>query len=487
MTALQNEVHQLASKPALSATDSLKSLSDNDSFMKSIEEKLDILCSTERELQSKISHHTSAHQPPHEQPDSQFGSNTFCHDEKQVAFSQAEYIDEETEKELIAFFDSCRDKFKSENGRSCLSYGEQYHYSGARSSKNPVQEVPQVISSLIDRVNKEFCPNNQPQINSCLVNRYEGPDSSLPQHSDDEHSIHPESSILTLSLGASCTLTFTEIDSKDTHDHLCLPRSIYSMTRRSQEFFSHGINTGSIANETRYSITLRSVSFENRNATCIIGDSNTGGLRFGTDFKKSFGHWLPGQQFYAPVISEINPYVTCGYKNVVILCGINDLKKPDIKNLTDIRHIYNSYVNKIEYIQAVNPKAHIYVCPTLPTKLAELNRKAICFNRLICTELLPSNFGVSFVDGFDGFLDRAGILSQHLSRSLDKHNRTDYLHLNWKGIAKLGVLIRNTVLLRLNGGVDKRRSERVNGRMYNEVTGGRTAAAESGQEDGYQS
>ena len=122
-------------------------------------------------------------------------------------------------------------------------------------------------------------------------------------------------------------MSFSEKHGEETHDHLCNSRSIYSMTRRSQEFYKHRIDSGSICNSgTRYSITLRSVSFKNRNATCIIGDSNTGGLKFGTDPKKSFGHWLPGKQFYAPVINDINPYVSSGYPNVVVHCGIKVLK-----------------------------------------------------------------------------------------------------------------------------------------------------------------
>ena len=63
-------------------------------------------------------------------------------------------------------------------------------------------------------------------------------------------------------------------------------------------------------------------------------------------------------------------------------------------------------------------KAHVYVCPVLPTKLAELNRKGMCFNNLILNEILPSNFGVTFVNGFQEFLDDHGLLNRELSRDL---------------------------------------------------------------------
>ena len=331
-------------------------------------------------------------------------------------------------------------------------------------------------------------------MNSCLVNCFEGPDSSLPLHADDEMTIHPESCIHTLSLGSPCTIRFVENQgSNSAHDHLCATRSIYSMTRRSQEFYKHCINPGSVTSGTRYSITLRSVSHKNRNSTALIGDSNTGKLKFGTDKRKTFGQWLPGKQFFAPVISDINPYVSCGYQNIVILCGINDLKRDDVKNCADVRRIFDLYVEKVNSLQAANPKAHIYVCPPLPSKRAELNRKSIYFNKLICSELLPYNFGVTFVDGFDEFCDQTGLLSPLLSQSFDKYHRQDYLHLNWRGAARLGVIIRNTVLLRMNGGVDRRqRTGRVDERSYRDATAGhRSAPSTAGNRpsdgDGYQS
>ena len=408
--------------------------------------------------------------------------------------SKDNFIDTDLELELIAFFDSCKDKFKSEGDRQCMTFGEQYKYTGSRSSATP-QLIPPVLQSLMDKVNSEYCTEGQPQVNSCLINRFIGPDSSLPMHSDNELTIHPESFIHTISLGASCTVSFvTTSDDSETHTHVCQPRSIYSMTRQSQEFFRHGISKGSIRAGTRYSITFRSVSFKNRNSTCILGDSNTCGLKFGVNPKNSFGSWMPGKQIFTPVISDIDPYQCCGYKNVVIHCAINDLKSDEVKNMADIRRLFSLYVNKIECIQAVNPKVHVYVCPPLPSKRAELNKKSLYFIRLMREELLPSNFGVTFVDGFDGFLDQAGLLSQHLSKDLNRYQKPDYLHLNWKGIAKLGVLIRNTVLLRMNGGNDRRsRRSRTPWNNKHPSTGeaeGYAGAAANGfshNRDGYQS
>ena len=94
---------------------------------------------------------------------------------------------------------------------------------------------------------------------------------------------------------------------------------------------------------------------------------------------------------------------------------------------------------------------------------------------------LGAVFGVTFVDGFQEFLDENGLLSRELSREFNRFKRPDFLHLNWGGLAKLGCLIRNTVILRRSGGVDRRTRTRVDGTSYRDV-----AASRVEQHDGYQ-
>ena len=82
----------------------------------------------------------------------------------------------------------------------------------------------------------------------------------------------------------------------------------------------------------------------------------------------------------------------------------------------------------------LNRMAKIFVCPILPTKSRELNKKAILFNRLIFDDLVMCNFGVSVVHGFDEFVDPTeGLLSRDLSRP----HMHDLLHLNSKGTKSL--------------------------------------------------
>ena len=143
----------------------------------------------------------------------------------------------------------------------------------------------------------------------------------------------------------------------------------------------------------------------------------------------------------------------------------------NVKTQRELHDIYDFLVNKINLIQKSNPKANIFVCPVLPTKSELYNKKALYFINLIRTGLLNSNFGITFVDGFDSFLDSNGFLCQNLSKEFDRHQRRDYLHLNWRGVAQLGRLIRNTVLLRAHGGVDRRKRgpNRADGRTYRDV------------------
>ena len=222
----------------------------------------------------------------------------------------------------------------------------------------------------------------------------------------------------------------------------------------------------------------------------MIGDSNTCSLKFGEDPKRSFGKHLPGRQVYAPLISDIKPTDACGFMNVAVLCGVNNIKHTDVKTPADIKNIFKCFVNKINDIQAANKKAHVYVCPLLPTKCSDLNRRVSFFNHLIYTELLPFNFGVTLVGGFGCLIDDNGFLSQDLSRKVNRFGRPDYLHLNWRGVAKVATILKNTILLRVNGGQDRRvgrRGRRVDGTLFADVAGNRTDRQPLGHQDGYQS
>ena len=251
----------------------------------------------------------------------------------------------------------------------------------------------------------------------------------------------------------------------------CSDRSMYEMSCKSQGFYSHRIDRGAFTGGKRYSLTFRSLDWKNKNSTCVIGDSNSCLLKFGVNKRTTFGELMPGQQVYIPLLGDIDPTVACAYQNVVVMCGINDVKKPEVDD-EGVKSVYIKFKTLIHQIRDLNKSANVFVCPLLPTKLAGTNRRVLMFNKLILTDLMSSSLGVTLVRGFDDFLDNSGLLDRRLSKELDRHGRPDKLHLNWRGAAMLAGMIKSTVFHRVNGGVDRRpaRHRSVNGEAYSAVT-----------------
>ena len=415
------------------------------------------------------------------------------HNQVPVSDTKPEFLEHTEAEELKAFLDSTT--FNQENGHSVISFGTPYQYNGSKSSSE-VPPFPDCLKPLLARINTiqaELYGSlysgqshlTAPVINSCLINRYVGPDSYLPRHSDSEPSIHPESSIFTISLGQSSDIKFTERLSGTESSHTCSDRSLYIMSRRSQEIFDHEMEKGSISEGTRYSLTFRCVGWANKNSTCLIGDSNTRFLKFGSNKRGTFGEQMPGQKFWAPKIEEIDPVSCMGYSNVVLLCGINNIKQTNIRCEKDVTDCFVVLKQKIKQIQMLSPSVKaVYVCPLLPTKDLTLNRKVNDFNKLICFDLIPTCKDVVCVGGFDQFACNR-VLAGELSMLFDRYGRFDMLHLNRAGARVLAGLIKHSVFLRLHNGVDKRRrTGRVDGRLYSNVV--RSRSHHSGLVDGCQ-
>ena len=494
MEALQSEVHQLKSTSAKSPT---SASAHTDKLLQDISEKLDKLCSNEpdisaglNDLKQSIQSIQSAPPPPllppvyppsSQQPPPSPSPEPVPHGQSPVSDPIPEFVTDSEAQQITEFLTTC--SFKTEKSHSVVSFGVPYDYTGAKSASD-VPPIPEELQPLFDKVNelqkklyhdqypehtKMRQPPPPPTINSCLVNKYEGTTSYLPKHSDKEVTIHPESSIFTLSIGQQCEIKFTEQASGLEFSHLCEDRSLYHMTRRSQEIFSHSIDKESIS-ELRFSLTFRSVNWRNRNSTCLIGDSNTGNLRFGSCKKSTFGELMPGQRFWAPKIKDIDPRVCMGYTNVVILCGINDIKGTDVQ-CEHVAEIYSDLKSKIKQILRLNPKCHISLCRLLPTKNGALNQKVILFNRLIYTDLLRACSGVRVVDGFQKFADYRNLLSGELSKTYDQRGFPDLLHLNKFGVRILASLIKHSIFIRIHGGIDKRRRNgRIDGRLYSDAS-----------------
>ena len=275
----------------------------------SLDEKMKLMQSSLAKLQDEVSCFSSRNHQPLNSTAVQDNLPTashhtpLLHKHEFMTDMKENFLDEDSARSIQEFLDNA--SFKEENGHSVLAYGVPYKYTGARSPTD-VPAVPEQLRSLMDQVNRlqedtffsqyPDCKKYErpaPPINSILINKYQGQDSFLPRHSDDEDTIHRESHIFTLSLGAECHMDFhkkdevTENPSSGPSSVLCTHRSLYTMSRKSQEFFQHEIGSGRTESGTRYSLTFRSISRWNSNSTCIIGDSNTGGLNFGMDKRKT--------------------------------------------------------------------------------------------------------------------------------------------------------------------------------------------------------
>ena len=365
------------------------------------------------------------------------------HSTKHIEKILDDFISEEEEKELMDFFEL--ETFTSEGEREVVQYGEHYRYMG---SKTLPKAMPEPVTKLLDKLNSQFGSANKEarfhyKLNSCLVNRYDSKECTLPEHADNEGDIDPKSSILTISLGAPRHLQFRDLSTDKRHEVKCNGRSLYEMTRQSQDFFKHSMareEDDSCPDGIRLSLTFRAIHWSNFNSTALVGDSNFGQIKFGTGRGK-LGESTPGCRFWNPTIADIKPLEYTSYRNVVIMVGTNDLKH---SNVTDqkVKELYKMYKTKVSLIRKYNSKCKIYICPVLPTKSHDMNRRIFMFNRFLYDDLCQSDLKVILVEGFIKFLDkRSNLLNNELSRP----DVDDLLHLNERGTSVLVKLVKHSI------------------------------------------
>ena len=350
-------------------------------------------------------------------------------------------------KEVSDYLDGCT--FTAERGHGTIKYGESYTYSGSR---NESIEMPPIISKLMSNLNDNHVGEGKPLLNQCLVNRYDGPQSYIKDHSDDERSIERDSSIFTIIIGQTRTINFLNMISGDAQSFRPESGSMYSMSRLSQEYYRHGIDKEEGDNDIRHSLTFRSLSWRNHNRTVLMGDSNTKNVKFGADVG-TMGKSIYGKQIDAFTIDQIDPLKCIAINNVVLHCGINNIKSKYINSDHDIKDLYKCFKSKIEDIRRINKKCRILISPILPTRLPGLNKRAVYYNSLLFNDLAQSNLRVEFVYGYDAFLDQDDCLNTELARF------HDHLHLNASGVRFMARCIKDLILIKKKRG-DKQHSSK---------------------------
>ena len=85
-----------------------------------------------------------------------------------------------------------------------LRFGSQL----ARNSSN--NEIPEPFRAVIDILHDKYSIKDEAKLNSVIIHKFSGSNTKLPEHSSNDPSINPDSSIFTLSIGDSCPVTFRD-------------------------------------------------------------------------------------------------------------------------------------------------------------------------------------------------------------------------------------------------------------------------------------
>ena len=420
---------------------------DKDARLKGIEEQINKLNSYSQFVTQNSAQ--LSHQSTHRESTGHSTNQNVYHNETaNVQITNPALHIEDTIQDFVApelstsvtdFLNGC-DKFSenNENGHSVAMFGQPYHYNGSR-HQNQFSEIPTPISEVLAAIQGRY-PNAE--LNSCLVNKYVGPESYLPKHADNESTINPVSGIYTVSLGHSSTVKFSEIHGHERRDLVANPNSLYIMSRASQAYWQHQISANAELPEdsVRYSLTFRHVDKKFTKSTLIFGDSNTRNLKFGSG-KGTFGHNMPGKREEAIHLKDLKPASCCGYRNIFIHCGINDLKHYRVSNPGKVQEKFNELKSKLEEITVLCPSAKLFVSPILPTKSQDWNRRAVQFNKMLFNFCNLSNGKVVALN-FGDFCDQYGNLRNDMGKYW---NSSDPLHLGSKGITNLVKIIRQSV------------------------------------------
>ena len=353
-------------------------------------------------------------------------------------------VSQELKTELLEFIQGVSSEFvsaDSDNSRELLYFGDySYRYPG---KELPAKKPPQILMKLLDTVDPKTDENRTLQANSCLVTRYSSGGSHIPMHRDDEAVIDPESHILTVSLGASRTMTFTNNDESQV-ETLCLEDcSLLVTSRFAQDFWKHGIlpEHEDMPSE-RISFTFRHIAPQFINSTILLGDSNTAKVSFGTG-QGTLGAWVPGKRVKVGHIEALPDAKDIGpYRNIVIHTGINSLTSRH-QQRSDAFLIHTLEKKCIDYMR-VYPRSKIHLSMLLPTRMRYLNDRVDGFNRAII-DMSYKHKNIRIIDN--------SIFGRNLS---DAHGRwdvqdqrplvSDCFHLGRNGIRIFAMNIKGAVI-----------------------------------------
>ena len=356
---------------------------------------------------------------------------------------QPNAVTPELKTELLQFVSECSEDFSNvdqDNSRQVLYFGEfSYKYTG---KEHPAKPVPPVIVKLLEAISPKSEVSGAPQANTCLITKYSSGANHIPMHRDNEPIIDPDSHILTVSLGASREMTFTNNDNSKTENLELQDSSLLVTSRFAQDFWQHGISPDTSVSTERVSFTFRHISPRFLNSTILLGDSNTSKISFGSG-TGTLGVWMPGKRVKLGHIEALPDAVEIGpYRNIVIHTGINSINnRAHQRSETFLIHTLES---KCKDYMRVYPRAKIHISLLLPTRLRHLNQRVENFNRAI--------LDMSYVHRNIRIIDNANFgrfLSDEHGRWDMKDQRplvSDSLHLGKRGIRMFAMNIKSAII-----------------------------------------
>jgi len=128
---------------------------------------------------------------------------------------------------------------KKKTPRYQQSYGRAYHFSGMNHEALP---IPSIIQPYLDMANLQAQRLNHAPYSQVLVNWYENGHHYIGLHRDDEKSLVPDSTIFSLSLGATRKFRIREYGTKKIVKDIMLENGmVVIMGGRMQKDFTHEI------------------------------------------------------------------------------------------------------------------------------------------------------------------------------------------------------------------------------------------------------
>ena len=151
--------------------------------------------------------------------------------------------------------DKATDYTRNFSSRKVGYYGDQpYKYTGGYHRARPLTDNT-YLSEIAEAVKVLYPDFNY---NSALVTKYESHKACLPPHSDNEPAIDSDSTIVTVSLGATRELHYRRKLSRDRTVLLAENGDVFAMTRSSQNIYDHAVPETDPANDgVRISVTFR--------------------------------------------------------------------------------------------------------------------------------------------------------------------------------------------------------------------------------------